>query len=117
MKGTLRPMAGSENRGDLSAIFGALSHPARRDILARLTGGPAKVTEIAAAFDISLNAVSRHLKVLERAGLVRRRRQGRDHFIAYRGEPLRQVARWLGELARPRTSSRAGECMPDSIMY
>jgi DNA-binding transcriptional ArsR family regulator len=80
----------------LDAVFTALSHPSRREIIACLSIKPARVTEIAAPFALSLNAVSKHLKMLERAGLVRRSRQGRDHFIELQGEPLREVANWLG---------------------
>src|SRR5262252_998940 len=85
---------------DLSVVLGAISHPSRRAILQRLTDGPARVTEIAAPFDLSLNAVSKHLKVLEGAGLVDRERQGRDHVIRFRGEPLRMVSRWVHEYER-----------------
>jgi DNA-binding transcriptional ArsR family regulator len=85
---------------DLSTVLGAISHPSRRAILHRLTDGPARVTEIAARFDISLNAVSKHLKVLEGAGLVDRDVQGRDHVIRFRGEPLRLVSTWVHEYER-----------------
>jgi DNA-binding transcriptional ArsR family regulator len=80
----------------LECAFSALSHPSRRAIIARLSEkGPARVTEIAEPFDMSLNAVSKHLKVLEHAGLIRRRREGREHVIAFDAEPLREVARWI----------------------
>ncbi|MFI5400630.1 MAG: ArsR/SmtB family transcription factor [SAR324 cluster bacterium] len=79
----------------LSTVLSALSNPSRRAILARLSRGPARVTDIAAPFKMSLNAVSKHLKVLEQAGLVRRARLGRDHVIEFKGEPLREVVRWL----------------------
>jgi DNA-binding transcriptional ArsR family regulator len=82
---------------DLSTVLGAISHPSRRAILQRLADGPARVTEIAAPFDMSLNAVSKHLKVLEGAGLVDREVQGRDHLIRFRGEPLRMVSDWVHE--------------------
>jgi len=85
---------------DLSAVLGAISHPSRRAILARLAKGPARVTEIAEPFDMSLNAVSKHLKVLEGAGLIHREKQGRDHVIEFRGKPLRQVVRWVHEYER-----------------
>jgi DNA-binding transcriptional ArsR family regulator len=85
---------------DLSAVLGAISHPSRRAILHRLADGPARVTDIAAPFDLSLNAVSKHLKVLEGAGLVERERSGRDHVIRFRGEPLRLVQRWVHEYER-----------------
>ena|ERR1700693_192777 len=79
----------------LSAALSALSHPSRRAIVARLSRGSARVTDIAAPFDMSLNAVSKHLKVLEQAGLVRRVRQGRDHVMEFEAEPLREIAGWL----------------------
>jgi DNA-binding transcriptional ArsR family regulator len=82
---------------DLSTVLGAISHPSRRAILHRLADGPARVTEIAAPFDMSLNAVSKHLKVLEAAGLVEREVQGRDHLIRFRGGPLRMVSDWVHE--------------------
>lgn len=85
---------------DLSAVLGAISHPSRRAIIARLAKGPARVTEIAKPFDMSLNAVSKHLKVLEEAGLVHREKQGRDHIIEFRGERLRIVAGWVHEYER-----------------
>ena len=85
---------------DLTAVLGAISHPSRRAIIAQLANGPARVTEIAAPFDMSLNAVSKHLKVLEEAGLVHREKQGREHIIEFRGEPLRQVAGWVHEYER-----------------
>ena len=92
---------------DLSRIFGALSHPARRAMLTRLTKGPVNITEMAAPFAMSLNAVSKHLKVLERAGLIHRRRQGRDHVITFHRKPLRRTARWLQEFApSPRADKR-----------
>lgn len=82
---------------DLSTVLDAISHPSRRAILHRLAEGPARVTEIAAPFEMSLNAVSKHLKVLESAGLVDREVQGRDHVIRFRGEPLRLVSDWVHE--------------------
>jgi DNA-binding transcriptional ArsR family regulator len=85
---------------ELSTVLDALSHPSRRAILARLSEGPARVTEIAAPFDMSLNAVSKHLKVLEGAGLVRREKQGRDHVIEFSGAPLCLVNNWLTSYER-----------------
>ena len=79
----------------LSGVLSALSHPSRRAMIARLSGGSARVTDIAEPFDMSLNAVSKHLKVLEQAGLVRRVRRGRDHIIEFKAEPLREVVSWL----------------------
>ena len=79
----------------LDPVFSALSHHSRREIIAHLSVKPARVTDIAVPFDLSLNAVSKHVKVLERAGLVRRSRRGRDHFIELDGRPLREAANWL----------------------
>ncbi len=80
---------------NLTTVLDAISHPSRRAILERLSKGPSRVTEIAEPFDMSLNAVSKHLKVLEGAGLIRREVQGREHFIEFRGEPLRLVSAWV----------------------
>jgi DNA-binding transcriptional ArsR family regulator len=85
---------------DLSNVLGAIAHPVRRAILSRLSSGPARVTEIAAPFDVSLNAVSKHLKVLEEAGLVRRQKIGRDHVIEFSGAPLRNVSVWVHQYER-----------------
>lgn len=85
---------------DITAVLGAISHPSRRAIIAQLARGPARITEIAAPFEMSLNAVSKHLRVLEEARLIRRNRRGRDHVIEFRGEPLRQVAGWVHEYER-----------------
>src|SRR5881275_2677826 len=78
----------------LTDTLTALSHPTRRAMLDRLARGPARVTDIAKPFDMSLNAVSKHLKVLEAAGLIRREKQGREHLIEFRAEPLRMVSAW-----------------------
>ncbi len=79
----------------LSATFAALADPTRRAILARLTEGEATVGELAAPFSISFQAVSRHLRVLEHAGLVERGRTAQLRPSRLRGEPLREVAAWL----------------------
>jgi len=78
----------------LDATFSALADPTRRAILGRLRSGPATVGEIAQPFTMSLNGVSKHLRVLERAGLVRREVQGREHRLHLRAEPLREAASW-----------------------
>src|SRR6266545_8079383 len=78
----------------LDLAFAALSDPTRREIVGRLVKGAARVTDLAAPFDVSLNAVSKHVKVLERAGLVRRTRVGREHRIALDPEPIQRIARW-----------------------
>src|SRR5437016_5389196 len=73
----------------------ALADDTRRSILQRLAGGEARVTEVAAPFDISLNSVSKHIRILERAGLVRRRIAGRDHFLSLDPDPLDKAAAWM----------------------
>lgn len=75
----------------------ALADPTRRAILARLAHGEARVTEIAQPFTISLNSVSKHIRVLERAGLVSRRVQGRDHLLAFNPEPLAAAEAWIAD--------------------
>lgn len=79
----------------LDLIFHALSGRTRRALLARLALGPAMVTELAEPFDMSLPAVSKHLKVLERAGLVVRAVDGRIHRCSLGAAPLQEVGRWL----------------------
>lgn len=73
----------------------ALADETRRAILARLFAGEARVTEVAAPFDISLNSVSKHIRILERAGLVTRRRSGRDHYLSLDPRPLTEASDWL----------------------
>ncbi len=84
----------------LTAVLTSLSHPSRRAIIRRLSAGPARFTDIAQTFDTAVNAVTKHLKLLERAGLIERRKQGREVCISFRGEPLREVARWVHEYER-----------------
>jgi DNA-binding transcriptional ArsR family regulator len=79
----------------LDHTLAALADPTRRAILQRLSKGEARVTEVAKPFDMSLNAVSKHIHVLERAKLVRRRRAGRDHFLSVNLKPLDDVAAWV----------------------
>ena len=83
----------------LSQILKAASDPTRRAILTHLAQeGPTRVTEIAARFDTSLNTVSKHIMVLEKAGLVTRRTQWREHLIEVQMAPLAEVDRWFGQL-------------------
>src|SRR3977135_2596704 len=84
----------------LDATFAALSDPTRREIVQRLAKGAVRVTDLAQPFDMSLNAVSKHVKVLERAGLVRRTRAGREHQIALDPEPIRRIAGWASRYER-----------------
>jgi DNA-binding transcriptional ArsR family regulator len=79
----------------LSAIFGALADPTRRAIVARLAEGDATVGELAAPFDLSLPAISKHLKVLQRSGLIEQGRQAQWRPCRLKPEPLRDVATWL----------------------
>jgi DNA-binding transcriptional ArsR family regulator len=79
----------------LDRVYGAIADPTRRAILAALARGEANVGSLAERFPISFNGVSKHVKVLERAGLVDRRIQGREHWLTLRPEPLREAARWL----------------------
>jgi DNA-binding transcriptional ArsR family regulator len=84
----------------LTDVLSAISHPTRRAIIRKLANGPARFLDIAKPFDTALNAVTKHLKSLERAGLIERRKQGREVLISLRGEPLRQVAGWVHEYER-----------------
>lgn len=79
----------------LSAVFSALADPTRRAILTRLTEGDANVAELAAPFRVSQPAISRHLKVLERAGLISRRRRATARLSHLEAEPLREATAWL----------------------
>ena len=84
----------------LTDILSAISHPTRRAIIGRLAIGPARFLDIAEPFDVALNAVTKHLKLLERAGLIEREKRGREVFISLRPEPLRLVAQWVHEYER-----------------
>ena len=80
---------------ELDRVFSALADPTRRAILRRLTHRPATINEIAEPFRVSLNAISKHLKALERAGLLRREIRGREHHCWIEPRPLRQADEWL----------------------
>jgi DNA-binding transcriptional ArsR family regulator len=84
----------------LTDVLTALSHPSRRAIIGQLATGPARFLDIAQPFDTALNAVTKHLKMLERAGLIERQKQGREVLISFRGEPLREVAGWVHQYER-----------------
>ena len=73
----------------------ALADDTRRAILRQLATGDARVTEVAAPFDISLNSVSKHIRLLERAGLVSRRVEGRDHFLSLQRKPFDELTQWM----------------------
>ena len=81
----------------LNDTFAALADPTRRRILEHLAGGDRCVTDLARPYSMSLPAVSKHLRVLERAGLVRRRRCGRVHSLKLQAEPMKQASQWIEE--------------------
>jgi DNA-binding transcriptional ArsR family regulator len=85
----------------LTDVFTAISHPTRRAIISQLAAtGPTRFLDVARPFDTALNAVTKHLKLLERAGLIERKKQGREVLISLRAEPLREVAGWAHEYER-----------------
>ena len=84
----------------LSEVLTAISHPTRRAIIGQLADGPARFLDVAEPYDTALNAVTKHLKMLERAGLIQRQKKGREVLISFRAEPLRQVAGWVHEYER-----------------
>jgi DNA-binding transcriptional ArsR family regulator len=84
----------------ISSTFSALADPTRRAILARLALGETSVTELAAPFEMSMPAVSKHLRVLERAGLIARSREAQYRPCKLKAEPLRQATLWLEEYRR-----------------
>src|SRR4051794_12332971 len=88
-------MSASTITRNLDATLHALADPTRRAILRRLAQSEARVTELAAPFQISLNSVSKHIRILERARLVERRTAGREHFLRFRAEPLYSVQEWI----------------------
>ena len=88
-------MAGTAVHSNLDETLMALADPTRRAILQRLSQGEARVTDLAHPFDISLNSVSKHIRILERACLVRRRVAGREHLLSLNPEPLDEAAVWI----------------------
>jgi DNA-binding transcriptional ArsR family regulator len=84
----------------LTDVLSAISHPTRRAIIKRLANGPARFLDIAEPFDVALNAITKHLKLLERAGLIEREKRGREVLISLRPEGLRLVADWVHEYER-----------------
>lgn len=84
----------------LTDVLTAISHPTRRAIIGQLAKGPARFLDIAKPHDTALNAVTKHLKMLERAGLIEREKHGREVLISFRGEPLRKVAGWVHQYER-----------------
>ena len=84
----------------LDAVFAALADPTRRAIIERLSRGEARVTELAEPFAMSLNAVSKHIRVLEASGVIARRRSGRDHILSINAHSLDEVDGWIERTRR-----------------
>ena len=91
----------------MDRVLGAIADPTRRAILARLAQADARVTELASAFPISLNSVSKHVRKLEDAGLVHREVRGRDHVLSLNAAPLSEAADWIAHYQRFWTDSLA----------
>jgi len=85
----------NDKAAQLDRSMNALAHPVRRAILKRVMRNEVGITELAAPFELSLNAVSKHIRVLETAGLVSRRRVWREHLVSYNPKPLDEVAAWV----------------------
>ena len=100
----------------LDETLQAIADPTRRSILARLAAGEARVTDVARPFSISLNSVSKHIRMLERAGLVVRRVEGREHFLALDPRPLDEAAQWIDQQRRlwSRTLSELEKVLNDA---
>lgn len=88
-------MATVATNRNLDETLVALADPTRRAILQRLSEGDARVTELARPFKVSLNSVSKHIRMLERAHLVKRRRVGREHILSFNPKPLDDAAAWI----------------------
>jgi DNA-binding transcriptional ArsR family regulator len=84
-----------QKRGSINRVTAAISDPTRRAILERLARGPAHISDVAVHFRMTLTGFCKHVRVLERAGLVRRTRHGRNKTLALSPEPLRGVAQWV----------------------
>ncbi len=111
---------------DLDQTLSALADGTRRAILAKLSEGEARVTALAEPFDISLNSVSKHIRLLERAQLVRRRISGREHFLSLNPTPVDEAADWINKqrafwshrlaaldrLLQPQRQTRGGAAAP-----
>jgi DNA-binding transcriptional ArsR family regulator len=89
-------------RSSLDLMFGALSDPTRRKMLEKLALGDSRVTELARPHDMTLPAISKHLKVLDRAGLIRRYQDGRNQYIQLRTPSLKKAEKWLDFYKRSR---------------
>jgi DNA-binding transcriptional ArsR family regulator len=84
----------------LDAVFAALADPTRRAIIERLSHSEARVTEVAEPFQMSLNAVSKHIRVLEASGLIERHKKGREHFLSINARSLDEVDGWIERTRR-----------------
>src|SRR6202050_5639908 len=84
----------------IDRVAAAISDPTRRRIIERLARGPARISDVARPFSMSLTGFCKHVRVLERARLVRRTRQGRENTLELSAEPLRDVARWISRYER-----------------
>ena len=91
---------GEYQSGQLDDVFNALCDPTRRAILARLVDSDARVTDIAGEFPISLNSISKHIRMLERAGLLRRSIVGRDHVLSLNAGPMAEAQAWIEQYRR-----------------
>ena len=92
-----RGHVGHAHEDRLNAVFGALSDPTRRAIVARLVRGECSVTTLATPFDLSAPAISKHLRVLEQARLIERRKAGRVRYCRLRLDPLERAGNWIDE--------------------
>jgi DNA-binding transcriptional ArsR family regulator len=92
--------AGTSRTARLDAVFTALADPTRRAIIERLSRGEARVTDVAEPFRMSLNAVSKHIRVLEASGVVERHRKGRDHILSINTRSLDEVDGWIERTRR-----------------
>ena len=92
--------AGPARAARLDAVFAALADPTRRAIIDRLSRSEARVTEIAAPFRMTLNAVSKHIRVLEASGVIERHRKGRDHILSINTRSLDEVDGWIERTRR-----------------
>jgi DNA-binding transcriptional ArsR family regulator len=91
---------GEYRQPGMDRVLGAIADPTRRAILAQLSQSEARITDVAAAFPISLNSVSKHVRKLEAAGLVRRNVRGRDHVLSLNAAPLSEAADWIAHYQR-----------------
>lgn len=83
------------NDETLTTVFSALSDPTRRAILTRLSSGEHSVSELAEPFDMSLPAISKHLRILQKSGLIQRRKDGRIHYLSLVADPMQTASDWL----------------------